>query len=770
MRARRAQPRLLGDRRLIIATNRGPVTFATAADGSLRPRRGSGGLVTALGQVGRHVPVTWVAAAMSEGDRRAAADPRLAARGRRATTTRPAALRIGRARRSTSRPTTSSPTRCCGSSSTRCGTCRSGRSSTPAMMRAWERGYVADERGLRRAPSLAQTRGDRRAADHAPRLPPLPAPPSRSGAPARRRILSHFTHIPWPPSSIWQTIAPADPRGHRHRAARQRRRRLPDRALRAQLPAHGRVVRAGRDGRLRDERRCGAGAGRRTCGTYPISIDVEATRRDRRRRAPRGAAPTSCWAGRASRSSSASTGSSRRRTSCAASSPTRRSSQRQPRLRGRISFLAFLVPSRTGLREYGHYGRDGAERGRPHQRPLRARGLAPGPALLRERLRPGPGRPLDRRRRARQPAGRRHEPRRQGGGRRLRARRGARPVGDRRCVRPDGRWRPGRRARRRGRHRRRAGDRAGHAGRGAPAAPRAAASRRRARGHHAGGCAASSRTLPSSPAEPSQRQLRRASAGVVQDDVGSGRDLAAGPRGRSRPPPRSRRAGGPSRAAPATARNMSRSVMSSPMTTHAAKAEPLDDRARGGALVAEPDRPDLDDHPAVPDPQAERLEVAEGRDDGRSRRLGIRRLAVVDRRRHALVLEHHARASAARAPATSSSASADRLRAGRGRRLGLPGSSHSVPWLPTMRTPGTPTSRRASSGVRPVMIGDDRQALGQRGEGAIGARRPGAARTDRRRSVRACRRNRSAGPAGSAASASRRQGQWRATAVHRSGG
>ncbi|MBA2264567.1 MAG: hypothetical protein H0W10_07890, partial [Chloroflexi bacterium] len=51
---------LLGDRRLIIATNRGPVSFATAADGSLRPRRGSGGLVTALGHVGRHVPITWV--------------------------------------------------------------------------------------------------------------------------------------------------------------------------------------------------------------------------------------------------------------------------------------------------------------------------------------------------------------------------------------------------------------------------------------------------------------------------------------------------------------------------------------------------------------------------------------------------------------------------------------------------------------------------------------------------------------------------------------
>ena len=66
---------LLGDRRLIIAANRGPVTFVAGADGTLRARRGSGGLVTALSQVGQHVPLTWVAAAMSDGDRRAAADP-----------------------------------------------------------------------------------------------------------------------------------------------------------------------------------------------------------------------------------------------------------------------------------------------------------------------------------------------------------------------------------------------------------------------------------------------------------------------------------------------------------------------------------------------------------------------------------------------------------------------------------------------------------------------------------------------------------------------
>ena len=72
-----AAQRLLGDRRLLIATNRGPVSFAVAPDGALRPRRGSGGLVTALSQVGRHVPLTWVAAPMSEGDRQGMNDAAL---------------------------------------------------------------------------------------------------------------------------------------------------------------------------------------------------------------------------------------------------------------------------------------------------------------------------------------------------------------------------------------------------------------------------------------------------------------------------------------------------------------------------------------------------------------------------------------------------------------------------------------------------------------------------------------------------------------------
>ena len=56
-------------RRLIIASNRGPVEYTLSQDHTLKPRRGAGGLVTALIDAVQHMPVTWVAMAMTEGDR-----------------------------------------------------------------------------------------------------------------------------------------------------------------------------------------------------------------------------------------------------------------------------------------------------------------------------------------------------------------------------------------------------------------------------------------------------------------------------------------------------------------------------------------------------------------------------------------------------------------------------------------------------------------------------------------------------------------------------
>ncbi|HEY7060227.1 MAG TPA: trehalose-6-phosphate synthase [Chloroflexota bacterium] len=60
--------------RLLLVSNRGPVTYDVTRDGRLRPTRGSGGVVTALEAVRGQRPVRWIACAMTEGDRRAAAE------------------------------------------------------------------------------------------------------------------------------------------------------------------------------------------------------------------------------------------------------------------------------------------------------------------------------------------------------------------------------------------------------------------------------------------------------------------------------------------------------------------------------------------------------------------------------------------------------------------------------------------------------------------------------------------------------------------------
>src|SRR5918999_550946 len=343
---------LLGDRRLIIATNRGPVTFTTGGDGSLRPRRGSGGLVTALGQVGHHVPVTWLAAAMTDGDRRAAADPRLI----RDATGDDAQVRLRfvaveravfeQAYNVIANPLLwflqhqmwNLPERPVIDATT---------------LRAWERGYVAMN-GAFAAAIVAQARGDKRPRvmlhDYHLYCAAEPIRRSRPGA-----IVSHFTHIPMPPSSIWQTGAPPIREGiangllandvvgfqtdrYAHNFLRMVESFVPD----AKVDYEASEVRRNRrTTRVR---------------TYPISIDVEVTRRIGRSLAAR-------------RRADQLMGATRERVIVRVDrlEPSKNILrgflayeallQRQPRLRGHISFLAFLVPSRTSLREYGHYAR-----------------------------------------------------------------------------------------------------------------------------------------------------------------------------------------------------------------------------------------------------------------------------------------------------------------------------------------------------------------------------------------------------------------------------
>ena len=343
---------LLGGRRLLIATNRGPVSFGLTADGSLRPRRGAGGVVTALGQVGRHVPVTWVAAPMSEGDRRAVAKPALidAALGDPALR-----LRFVRVERSVyeaaynvianpllwflqhqmwnlpERPVIDA-----------------------TVMRAWEHGY----RALNNAFAAELLRQVPRR-ESRPRIMLhdyhlyLAAEPIRRARPAA--LLSHFTHIPWPPSSIWQVVAPTI------RESICRAMCANDVVgFQTERYAHNflRSVESFVPGALVDY---GAGTVRRAghiahVRSYPISIDVASTRRVASSRAAmrrqeeleamrRG--PILVRVDRLEPSKNILRG----------FAAFEALLTRYPRYRGRVRFLAFLVPSRTSLREYGDYGR-----------------------------------------------------------------------------------------------------------------------------------------------------------------------------------------------------------------------------------------------------------------------------------------------------------------------------------------------------------------------------------------------------------------------------
>ncbi len=58
----------LSRRALIIASNRGPVTFFTGENGELEYERGGGGLVTALSGLTRNIKACWIAHAITEGD------------------------------------------------------------------------------------------------------------------------------------------------------------------------------------------------------------------------------------------------------------------------------------------------------------------------------------------------------------------------------------------------------------------------------------------------------------------------------------------------------------------------------------------------------------------------------------------------------------------------------------------------------------------------------------------------------------------------------
>ena len=67
-RCAKLQREYFADRALIIAANRGPVTFEKNEQGALSYRRGEGGLVTALLGMCRHTDATWISCSRTEAD------------------------------------------------------------------------------------------------------------------------------------------------------------------------------------------------------------------------------------------------------------------------------------------------------------------------------------------------------------------------------------------------------------------------------------------------------------------------------------------------------------------------------------------------------------------------------------------------------------------------------------------------------------------------------------------------------------------------------
>ncbi len=193
-----------GRRRLIVVSNRGPVTYGRDDSGARVARRGAGGLVTALRGLVAHHDVTWIASAISDEDRAVAGE----GDGASAETLRggdPFRLRLvahdpaqyDRFYNVLANPTlwflqhalwdlARAP------------------SFDRTLAQAWDDGYVPVNRGFADA-VLAELDADPQAIvwfhDYhlylAPRL-------VRDARPAVRS--THFVHVPWPQTDLWSVL------------------------------------------------------------------------------------------------------------------------------------------------------------------------------------------------------------------------------------------------------------------------------------------------------------------------------------------------------------------------------------------------------------------------------------------------------------------------------------------------------------------------------------------------------------------------------------
>ena len=257
-------------RKLIVVSNRGPVTFARDRGGERIARRGGGGLVTALRSLVSHHDVTWIASAMTYEDRAVVAEAGGGAIDEHARDGSAFRLRLvaheeaayDRFYNVVSNPMlwflqhylwelAYTP------------------SVDLAFQHAWEDGYTRVNEGFAEA-VLEELELEPGAAvffhDYqlylAPRLVRERAPDA---------LLAHFVHIPWPQADYWHVLPEPVRRADPRRAPRQRRDRFSHAPLAAQLPPHGerprrRLVRLQREHRRLPERSS-------LVTVHPISVD-----------------------------------------------------------------------------------------------------------------------------------------------------------------------------------------------------------------------------------------------------------------------------------------------------------------------------------------------------------------------------------------------------------------------------------------------------------------------------------------------------------------
>jgi trehalose 6-phosphate synthase len=197
-----------GRRKLIVVSNRPPVTFGRDEDGNRVARRGGGGLVTALRSLVALHDVTWVASAMTDEDRAVAAEAAGEAIDETARDGSPYRLRLVAHDEAAydwfynvvSNPTlwflqhylwdlAHSP------------------NLDRGLHHAWEEGYVAVNAGFAEAVA-AELEGEPEATvcfhDYHLYLAPRFVRTRRPDA-----ALSHFVHIPWPEPDYWRVLPEA---------------------------------------------------------------------------------------------------------------------------------------------------------------------------------------------------------------------------------------------------------------------------------------------------------------------------------------------------------------------------------------------------------------------------------------------------------------------------------------------------------------------------------------------------------------------------------